>query len=117
MADKTVWTWIMLLVIGVAGCEKSEPANRSATAGKEQPAQNQKAPQQKKDLSYSEDHITYSVSRTRDIPADKWPAEIKLPLIINIETFEVPKEIQGPSPPIEEEPIEEESKPIENEKE
>ena len=102
----------MLLAIGVAGCEKPEPANRPTTADKVQPAQNLKALLQKNALPSPEDQITYSVSRTPDIPADKWPAEIKLPLIINIEIPEVPKEIQGPSPP-----IEEEEEPVENEKE
>ena len=43
------------------------------------------------------------VARTPDMKDYHWPADFKLPLVINIETLEVPKEIQGPSPPIEEE--------------
>jgi hypothetical protein len=46
------------------------------------------------------------------MPSYHWPADFKLPLEIDIESPEVPKEIQGPSPP-----IEEEKKPAKDEKE
>jgi hypothetical protein len=111
MADKTVWIWLLLLATGIAGCEKSKPANRSPAAGKEQSEQDVKAASQKSSSPSPEEPIASAVSRTPDMPAYKWPADFKLPLIINMETPEVPEEIQNPSPP-----IEEEKKPIETEK-
>jgi Flp pilus assembly protein CpaB len=43
-----------------------------------------------------------SVARTPDMRPYHWPADFNPPLVINIETEEVPKEIQEPSPPIKE---------------
>jgi len=38
--------------------------------------------------------------RAAQKPLYRWPADFKLPLVIVIETPEVPREIRGPSPPI-----------------
>jgi hypothetical protein len=101
---------LLLLAIGVAGCESAQPASPPADAGKEQPSTS--APQRpaKPALPFADEKAASSVSRTPDMLPYQWPADFKLPLVINIKTEEVPKEIQGPSPPIEEE------KPIEDEK-
>jgi hypothetical protein len=110
--------WLLLFAIGIAGCEKAQPATPPADAGKEQAAQGVKAPPVKSAVPFADEKAATGVSRTADMPSYHWPADFKLPLVINIETPDVPKEIQGPSPPIEEEkkPVEEETKAIGDEK-
>jgi len=115
MTIKTVYLWLLLVAMGIAGCEKARPANRPATADKKQPAQDANAQSQKLSSMFPGDNTSASVSRTPDMPAYHWPADFKLPLIINIDTPETPpliinintpetpKEIQKPSPPIEKE--------------
>jgi hypothetical protein len=106
MTDKTFWIWPLMIVIGIWGCEKPMRADQSATAAKEK----------KTSLLPGEQNATY-VLRTPNLPSYNWPADFKLPLIINIETPEVPKEIQNPSPPIEEDKksIDEEKKSVDEE--
>jgi hypothetical protein len=121
MIGKIYWS-LLLVALGIAGCGK--PSSQSAAAGKQQSAQVGKA--------QGVDMLPAGVSRTPDATAYHWPADFELPLIINIPLPEVPKEIQGPSPPIVEEekppaieeeqkspidegktpPVEEENKPV-----
>jgi len=102
MIDKTFCFWLLLLAIGVAGCEKLQPANRPATTDKEQSSLAEKSPTQKLSFVSPDGKTDSNVSRTSDMPSYQWPADFKLPLEINIETPQVPEEIQGPSPPLEE---------------
>jgi hypothetical protein len=96
MIGKTFWL-LLLVALGIAGCAK--PPDQSAAAGGQQSAQVGKA--------QGVDKLPAGVSRTPDMTAYHWPADFKLPLIIDIPLPEVPKEIQGPSPPI----VEEEKQP------
>lgn len=102
MTYKRYWFWLLLLAIGISGCEKSRPANQSATIAKEKPVQDRNAPAQKLSSLVPGDKITPGVSRTPDMPSYQLPADFKLPLEITMEASEAPKEIQNPSPPIEE---------------
>jgi hypothetical protein len=94
---------LLLFSIGIAGCEQAQPASPPAVAGKEQAAQGVKAPPVKSAVPFADEKAATGVSRTADMTPYHWPADFKLPLVINIESPQVPKEIQGPSPPIEEE--------------
>jgi hypothetical protein len=95
--------WLLFFVIGIAGCEQAQPATPPENAGKEQAATTaQEQPEKPVYIKLGKETVP-SVSRTPDMTPYKWPADFKLPLVINIETPEAPKEIQGPSPPIEEE--------------
>lgn len=102
---------MLLLAIGIAGCEKAQSANPPPDAGKEQPAKITKEQPEKPVYVKLGKETVPSVARTADMPAYHWPDDFKLPLVINIETPQVPEEIQGPSPP-----IEEEKKTVEHEK-
>jgi hypothetical protein len=93
---------LLLFAIGIAGCEKAQSASAPAKPGKEQPTTTaQQRPEKPLSIRLGKETVP-SVARTPDMPAYHWPADFKLPLIINIESPPVPKEIQGPSPPIEE---------------
>jgi Flp pilus assembly protein CpaB len=80
-----------LLIAQTQSAPKPKPAAPAATADPEKPV-----------LVKLGKQTVPSVARTPDMPAYHWPADFKLPLVINIETEEVPKEIEGPSPPIKE---------------
>jgi hypothetical protein len=80
MTYKRIWLWLLLILLGIPGCHRSETTNSQATEEKQ----------------------ADTVRSTGDV-AYHWPPDFKLPLTINIETEEVPKEIQNPSPPIKEE--------------
>ena len=110
--------WLLLFAIGIAGCEQAQPASPTAASGKEQAAQGVKAPAVKSAVPFADEKALTGTFRTPDMPSYHWPADFKLPLVITIETPEAPKEIQGPSPPIEEEKkaVGEEKKAIGEEK-
>jgi hypothetical protein len=103
MTEKALWIWLLFFAIGIAGCEQAQPASPPDNAGKEQAATTAQEQLEKPEYIKLGKETIPSVSRTPDMTPYKWPADFKLPLVINIETPEVPKEIQGPSPPIEEE--------------
>ncbi|MGA2798211.1 MAG: hypothetical protein ABSE63_11570 [Thermoguttaceae bacterium] len=103
MTEKALWIWLLLFAIGIAGCEQAQPASPPAVAGKEQAVTTaQEGPEKPPFISLGKETVP-SVSRTADMIPYHWPADFKLPLVINIETPQAPKEIQGPSPPIAEE--------------
>ena len=109
---------MLIFGLGMAGCEQAQPASPPAAAGKEQAATTAQEKAVKPQYIKLGKETVPSVSRTADMKDYHWPADFKLPLVINIETPQVPKEIQGPSPPIEEEkiPAEEKKKAVEEDK-
>ncbi len=108
----------LLLAIGIAGCEKAQPASPPAATDKEHTPPDAQERSVKPALPFADDKAATGVLRTPDMLPYHWPADFKLPLVINIEPPQAPKDIQGPSPPIEEEkkPVEEEKKTIEEDK-
>jgi hypothetical protein len=103
MSDKHFWPWLLLFAIGVAGCGKSGTADKPPTAGNGRLIKAENTPPEKPpSISLGKETVP-SISWTPDMPSDRQPADFKLPLVIDIESPQVPKEIQGPSPPIEEE--------------
>jgi len=114
MSDKTFWIWLLLFAIGIAGCEKPMPENQSATVTGEKSAQTVNVPPRNSTSILPGQKGSPGVLRTPDMPSYNWPADFKLPLVINMEAPQTPEEIQNPSPPIEEEKqaIEEEKKAI-----
>jgi hypothetical protein len=111
MSDKHFWLWLLLFAISVAGCEKSGAADKPPTAGNGRLIKAENTPPEKPSFVSLGKETVPSVSRTPDMPSYRWPADFKLPLVIDIQSPLVPKEIQGPSPP-----IEEEKKPAKDEK-
>jgi hypothetical protein len=103
MTDKIFWIWLLPLAIGIGGCEKTQPVKRPTIVGKEQPTQAVGAQSQKSNFRLPGDKKSPVTLKTPDMPLYKCPADFKLPLILNIENPQVPKEIQTPSSPIEEE--------------
>ncbi len=103
MIEKALRIWLLIFGLGMAGCEKAQPASPPVVAGKEQAATTAQEKAEKPQYIKLGKETVPSVARTPDMIPYKWPADFKLPLVINIETPQVPKEIQGPSPPIEEE--------------
>ncbi len=77
MVYRTFWLWLLVFAFGILGCSRAQSPSLVA--------------EEKKTLGawHPGEKVTY-----------KWPDDFKLPLEIYIETPEVPREIQGPLPPI-----------------
>jgi hypothetical protein len=78
MAYKAFWLCLLLVAFSIPGCGKPQPVKKAEAAEKKPVGAWRPG-----------EKVTY-----------QWPADFKLPLVIIMETPEVPKEIQGPSPPI-----------------
>jgi hypothetical protein len=103
MIEKALRIWLLIFGLGIAGCEQAQPADPPAAAGKEPTVTTAQEQPERPSLVKLGKETVPSVSRTPDMTPYHWPADFKLPLVINIEASEAPKEIQGPSQPIEEE--------------
>jgi hypothetical protein len=103
MIEKRFCFWLLLSAMVIAGCEKFPPAKSQPAAGNEQSAQKIQGSAEKQEYVRLGKEKVPIISRTQDMPSYHWPADFKLPLEIEIQTPEVPVEIQGPSPPIVEE--------------
>ena len=92
----------VLLAVGLAGYVAAQLVAQPQSAPKEKRAAAVDAEAEKPVLVKLGKETVPSVARTPDMSAYRWPADFNPPLVINIETEEVPKEIEGPSPPIKE---------------
>ncbi len=102
MIKKTFIFCLLPVTFVTLGCERPQPAMQSATAAKEQSTPAAQAEAKKPPASFQYEIPASSTSQTPNMTPYHWPAAFKLPLIIKMVEPPVPKEIQNPSPPIEE---------------
>jgi PBP1b-binding outer membrane lipoprotein LpoB len=93
---------LLLSALAVVGCLAAVLVAQPQSAAKVKPAAAATAEPEKPEPVKLGKETVPSVARTPDMPAYHWPADFNPPLVINIETEEVPKEILGPSPPVKE---------------
>jgi hypothetical protein len=100
MIVKFRWICIFLFVSAIVGCRESAAVDSPLPTGTKKQSRPNTIKPGENNPTLSIAKIPSGVYKTPNFPGYHWPADFKLPLIIEMKVPEAPKEIQGPSPPI-----------------